>query len=142
LNPNLPLAWCFAGGDNSCLGRHEEAIAQITEAQRLSPHDPHGFLFDTVLMLPHLLRGDFETTVTLGRRAISLNSSFSSTYKGYLSALGHLGRDNEATGVLARLLTLEPGFSVRNAIERSPLMRPADLALYAEGLRRAGLREG
>jgi tetratricopeptide (TPR) repeat protein len=142
LNPNLPLAWCFSGSDSSCLGRHEEAIAQVTEAQRLSPHDPHAFLFDTVLMLPHLLRGDFETTVTLGQRAIMLNPSFSSTYKGYLSALGHLGRDGEAAGILARLLMLEPGFSIRDAVARSPMMRPDDLALYAEGLRRAGLREG
>ena len=142
LNPNLPLAWCFSGGDNSYLGRHEEAIAQITEAQRLSPHDPHAFYFDSVLMLPHLLRGDFETTVTLGRRSIALNPSFSGTYKGYLSALGHLGRDGEAVEVLPRLLALEPGFSIRSAVERSPMTRREDLALYAEGLRRAGLREG
>jgi DNA-binding SARP family transcriptional activator/tetratricopeptide (TPR) repeat protein len=142
LNPNLPLAWCFSGGDNSYLGRHEEAIEQITEAQRLSPHDPHAFFFDSVLMIPHLLRGDFETVATLGQRAIELNPRFSGTYKGYLSTLGHLGRDDEAARVLARLLALEPGFSVRNAMERSPLTRREDLALYAEGLRRGGLREG
>jgi TolB-like protein len=142
INPNLPLAWCFSGADNSCLGRHEEAIARINHAQRLSPHDPHAFFFDATLMLPHLLCGDFEIVVTLGRRAIELNPGFSATYKGYLAALGHLGRDGEAARVLARLLTLEPGFSIRNAIERSPMTRPEDLALYAEGLRRAGLREG
>jgi DNA-binding SARP family transcriptional activator/TolB-like protein len=142
LNPNLPLAWCFSGVANGYLGRHEEAIARITHAQRLSPHDPHAFFFEMALMVPHLLRGAFETVVMLGRRAIELNPSFSSTYKGYLAALGHLGRDGEAAGVRARLLTLEPAFSIRNAVERSPMMRPEDLALYAEGLRRAGLREG
>jgi DNA-binding SARP family transcriptional activator len=142
LNPNLPLAWCFAGCANSYLGRHEEAIAQLTEAQRLSPHDPHAFFFDAVLTIPHLLLGQFETVVTVGRRAIELNPSFSSTYKGYLSALGHLGRDGEAARVLARLLALEPGYSIRSAVERAPLMRREDMALYAEGLRRGGLREG
>jgi DNA-binding SARP family transcriptional activator/TolB-like protein len=142
LNPNLPLAWCFSGAANSYLGRHEEAIAQITQAQRLSPHDPHAFFFDMALMMPHFLCGDFETVVMLGRRAIELNPSFSSTYKGYLATLGQLRRDGEAARVLARLLTLEPGFSIRNAVERSPMMRSEDLALYAEGLRRAGLREG
>ena len=95
LNPNLPLAWCFSGVANGYLGRHEEAIAQITHAQHLSPHDPHAFFFDMALMLPHLLCGEFETVVTLGRRAIELNPSFSSTYKGYLAALGHLNRDDE-----------------------------------------------
>ena len=95
LNPNLPLAWCFSGVANSYLGRHEEAIERIAQAQQLSPHDPHAFFFDMALMMPHLLRGEFETVVTLGRRAIELNPSFSSTYKGYLAALGHLGRDAE-----------------------------------------------
>jgi hypothetical protein len=94
------------------------------------------------LTMPHLLRGEFDTVVTLGRRAIELNPSFSSTYKGYLAALGHLRRDRDAARVLARLLTLEPNFSIRDAVERSPMIRPADLALYAEGLRRGGLREG
>jgi DNA-binding SARP family transcriptional activator len=142
LNPNLPLAWCFSGVANSYLGRHEEAIERIAQAQRLSPHDPHAFFFDMALTMPHLLRGEFDTVVTLGRRAIELNPSFSSTYKGYLAALGHLGRDHDASRVLARLLTLEPSFSIRDAVERSPMIRPDDLALYAEGLRRAGLREG
>jgi DNA-binding SARP family transcriptional activator len=142
LNPILPLAWCLAGGTNSYLGRHEEAIAQITQAKQLSPHDPHAFFFNAALMLPHLLLGDFETVVTVGRQAIELNPSFSAPYKPYLSTFGHLGRDAEAARILARLLALEPGFSVRNAVERSPLTRREDLALYAEGLRRAGLREG
>jgi DNA-binding SARP family transcriptional activator len=142
LNPSLPLAWCLSGVSTSYLGRHEEAIAQLTQAERLSPQDPHAFFFDSALMLPHLLCGDFETAVTLGRRAIERNPSFSATYKACLSALGHLGRDSDAARVLARLLALEPGFSVRDAIERSPLMRRQDLALYAEGLRRGGLREG
>jgi DNA-binding SARP family transcriptional activator len=142
LNPNLPLAWGFSGVANGYLGRHEEAIAQITHAQHLSPHDPHAFFFDMALMLPHLLCGEFETVVTLGRRAIELNPSFSSTYKGYLAALGHLNRDDETARIRARLLVLEPSFSVRDAVDRSPMMRPKDLALYAEGLRRAGLREG
>jgi tetratricopeptide (TPR) repeat protein len=142
LNPNLPLAWCFSGFAHSYLGRHSEAIEQINQAKRLSPHDPHGFFFDMALMMPHFLCGDFETVVTIGRRAIELNPSCSSTYKGYLATLGHLGHDDEATRVLVRLLTLEPSFSICNAVERSPMTRPEDLALYAEGLRRAGLRRG
>jgi tetratricopeptide (TPR) repeat protein len=142
LNPSLPLAWCLSGGANSYLGRHDEAIAHITRAQRLSPDDPHAFFFNAALTLPHFLRGDFVTVVTVGRRAIELNPCFSASYKPYLSTLGHLGHDEEAARVQARLLALEPAFSVRNAVERSPLVRREDLAFYAEGLRRAGLREG
>jgi DNA-binding SARP family transcriptional activator/TolB-like protein len=142
VNPHLPLAWCFSGFAHSYLGRQETAIQHITQAQRLSPHDPHAFFFDMALMMPHFLRGDFENAIISGRRAIELNPGCSSTYKGYLATLGHLQHDQEAARVLARLLILEPGFSIRSAIERSPMIRRDDLALYAEGLRRAGLREG
>ncbi len=142
LNPNLPLAWCFSGFAHSYAGHHKAAIDQIMHAQRLSPHDPHAFFFDMALMMPQFLNGDFENAVISGRRAIELNPGCSSTYKGYLATLGHLQRDQETARVLKRLLLLEPGFSVTSAIERSPMMRRDDLALYAEGLRRAGLREG
>jgi DNA-binding SARP family transcriptional activator/TolB-like protein len=142
LNANLPLAWCFYGFAHCYLGNHDEAIRQISHAQRLSPHDPHAFFFDMALMMPLFLRGDFEQAMIAGRRAIELNPSCSSTYKGYLATLGHLGRVQEAALLLARLLALEPKFSVKGAIERSPMTRADDLALYADGLRLAGLREG
>ena len=52
-----------------------------------------------------------------------------------------MDRPREAAEVLHRLLVLEPRFSVLEALNRSPLSRPEDIARYAEGLRRAGLRE-
>jgi DNA-binding SARP family transcriptional activator len=142
LNPNLPLAWCFSGLAHCYLGRHEVAIKQIARAQHLSPHDPHAFFFDMALMMPHYLRGSFDEALALGRRAIELNPGFTSTYKGYLATLGQLRHNQEAKRVLARLVRLEPGFTVASALERSPLTRQADLDLYADGLRRAGLLEG
>ncbi len=141
LNPNLAIAWCFSGLAHSYLGQHDEALRRITIALRLSPSDPHGFFYDGALIMPHLLRGDFANAVEAGRRAIEINPLFSSAYKGYLSALGLMGRQRETGGMLRRLMTLEPGFSVHQAIMRSPLTRPEDVIQYAEGLRRAGLRE-
>ncbi len=141
LNPGLPLAWCYSGLALCYLGLHEEAIKQITRAQTLAPHDPHAFFFDMALMMPYFLRGELEKALSSGRRAMELNPSFTSTYKGYLATLGQLRREREAARVMARLLELEPGFCVRSAIERSPMTRLLDRNLYAEGLRRAGLPE-
>jgi hypothetical protein len=93
------------------------------------------------LMIPHLARGEYEAVVELGRRATLLNPTLSSTQKGYLSALGHLGRAIEQAIVLERLLRLEPTFSVRQALLRSPYQCEPDRLRYAEGLRRAGLPE-
>jgi DNA-binding SARP family transcriptional activator len=141
LNPNLPLAWVFCGLALAYAGRHDEAIQRIEEGRRLSPFDPHGFFFDTALMVPTLMRRQFDAVVELGRRAAHLNPTLSTTLKGYLSALGHLGPSAEMLSIRARLLELEPGFCVQRALARSPLQREADRALYADGLRRAGLPE-
>lgn len=141
LNPNSALAWCFSGLAHSYMGRHEEALRRINVALRLSPSDPHGFFFDMALIMPHLMRGDYPAAIEAGRRAIEINPYFSSAYKGYLAALGLMDRRKEAHEVLLRLLALEPRFSVMEAMSCSPLSRPEDIARYAEGLRRAGLRE-
>lgn len=141
LNPNLALAWCFFGLAQCYRGNHDEAARLIQQSMRLSPYDPHLFFFDMALTMPHLLRGEYAAAVEIGRRAIELNPGFTSSYKGHLSALGHLGRDREAEQIRTCLLELEPGFTVRQAILRSPMSRPEDLGRYAEGLRRAGLPE-
>jgi TolB-like protein len=141
LNPNLPLAWCFSGLAHSYLGNEQEAIRRLRHAHQLSPHDPHSFFFDTALTMPFIVRGEYDSALELGRRAIALNPGFSSAYKVCLAALGHLRRSDDAGDMRARLLALEPGFSVTDAVARSPMIRSEDIARYAEGLRRAGLPE-
>ena len=139
LNPNLSMAWCYSGLAHCYLGQHAEAIRRIKFAQRLSPHDPHGFFFDMALGMPFLFTGDYDEAVRVGRRARNLNPGLSSTYKGLLAALGHLGADREAASVRKTLLGLEPGFSISRAMARSPLLRPQDRKRYADGLRLAGI---
>jgi len=139
LNPNLPMAWAFLGLAQTYLGAHDEGLVSIEQARRLSPVDPHGFFFDMALTMPLLLKGDYPAAVEVGRRAIELNPAFSSAYKGFLAALGHLGLTAEADAVRARLLRIEPRLTVADAVRRSPMLRAEDVAHYAEGLRRAGL---
>jgi tetratricopeptide (TPR) repeat protein len=141
LNPNLALAWCFSGLSHVCLGRHEDALRRINQAILLSPADPHRFVFDAALIVPSLMTGDCPGAVEAGRRAVELNPLFSFTYQFYLAALGWMQLPLEAREVLDRLLGLEPDFSVEAAMLRLPLRRGEDVARYAEGLRRAGLRE-
>jgi DNA-binding SARP family transcriptional activator/TolB-like protein/cytochrome c-type biogenesis protein CcmH/NrfG len=141
LNPNLAIAWCFSGFTLSYLGDHATALARMAKAIELSPSDPHLFFFHAAIIMPLLLLGEFEEAAAAGRKAIELNPWFSSSFKGLLAALGHLGQVKEAASVMARLLRLEPDFTVRDAIARSPMGLPMDIERYADGLRRAGLAE-
>ncbi len=141
LNPNLALAWCYSGLAHSYIGEHTEAIRRLQRAQNLSPHDPHSFFFDMALVMPLLLTGQYEDAARIGRRARDRHPGFSSTYKGLLATLGHLGAHREAAAVRRVLFDLEPNFSIHEALSRSPLARPEDRIRYAEGLRLAGVPE-
>jgi hypothetical protein len=46
-----------------------------------------------------------------------------------------------AKGFMARLRDIDPALRISNLQDVTPLQRPQDIALYAEGLRAAGLPE-
>jgi TolB-like protein len=142
LNPNLAIAWCFSGFASSYLGDQNTALVRMRQAIELSPSDPHLFFFQAAIIMPLLLSGDYQEAAAAGREAIELNPWFSSSFKGYLAVLGHLGYHRDAAEVLARLLRLEPGFTVQDAIRRSPMGLAVDVERYATGLRLGGLPEG
>jgi tetratricopeptide (TPR) repeat protein len=141
LNANMALAWCYSGLAHAYLGEHTEAIRRIQHAKHLSPHDPHGFFFDTAIALPMLLIGQYEASARMCRQARDHHPGLSATYKSLLAALGHLRADAEAAAVRKTLFALEPDFSICSAALRSPLVRREDLDCYLQGLRQAGVPE-
>lgn len=141
LNPNLAMAWALSAIAYAYMGEPEEAERRNNRYKKLSPLDPHAFFFDAFFILIHLLKRDYESAVAVGRAVIEMNPSFSATYKPYLAALGHLGREQEAAVVRRRLLAIEPDFTVERFVATSPLERESDREHYADGLRLAGVPE-
>jgi DNA-binding SARP family transcriptional activator len=141
LNPNLAMAWALSAVAYAYIGDPEEAERRNNRYKKLSPLDPHAFFYDTFFIHIHLLKRDFESAVAFGRTVSEMNPSFSASYKFYLVALGHTGRTQEAAVVRQRLLLLEPDFTVERFMATTPLEREGDRALYAEGLRLAGVPE-
>ena len=140
LNLNLPLIWRMSAHAYSYLGDGAEAVRRINHARALSPTDPQGSAVYGGLATAFWVQGDFAKAAEAGRLAIALNPSFTSSYKVYVTAMSHLGFNEQARNALARLLQLEPGFSMEQAARRSPFVTKAARNLYAEGLRAAGLR--
>jgi DNA-binding SARP family transcriptional activator/TolB-like protein len=138
-NPNLPLSWCLSGLAESYVGNSADAIQHIHHSLALSPADPLDYFNENALCAAYTLNGDYEAAAAAGVRSIMLNPGFSSSRKSYLAAMGHLGRREAAAPSLRALLKLEPGFTVNQAVSRSPIATKEGLAIYAEGLRAAGL---
>jgi DNA-binding SARP family transcriptional activator/TolB-like protein len=142
LNPNLSMAWGLSGVAFAYIGDLPEAERRLQRYKKLSPLDPHSFFFDTGSCFVALLKGDHARAAMIGRGVSESNPAFSAACKPYLAALGHLGQHSEAATVLARLLALEPGFTVQKFLASAPFEIAAHREHYAAGLRLAGVPEG
>jgi adenylate cyclase len=68
----------------------------------------------------------------------SQNPSYVPVYRCLASAFAHLGRDAEAREAAARLLEVDPSFTIPAWIDRG---EQSKAKLMIEGLRKAGLPE-
>lgn len=139
INPALALGWHLFGVTHAYAGRHDEAYRCILRCRELAPNDPHGFFAEGALGIVHLLRSEYEAAADVGRRVTERHPHFTSAYKSYLSALGHLGRKVEAAGVLQRLKRLDSRFTLQSFRATAPYGRRQDLEHFISGLRLAGL---
>ena len=141
LNPNLAMAWNLSGVAFAYLGDLPEAERRVARYKQLSPFDPQAYFYDTARIIIALLKHGHEQAVEIGREVSQMNPAFSAACKPYLAALGHLGAKSEADSVRARLLEIEPEFSVSRFTQASPFERAEDRDHYVRGLRLAGIKE-
>ena len=139
VNPSLPLAWHLSGVAQAYKGNLDEARRRIDHCRRLSPRDPHSFFADGAAIIVELLSQQHELAAAMGRRVTQLHPRFSAAYKPYLSALGHMGEEREASLIQRRLLALEPDFNLKNFRVSSPFARREHLEHYVLGLSLAGI---
>ena len=103
----------------------------------MSPVDPklHFTLTGMGQVLIELRR--FDEAIVAGKKALRQNPSYVATYLCLASAFAHLGRDAEAHDAAARVLEIDPAFTISAHIARVP----KNSKLFIEGLRKAGLPE-
>jgi adenylate cyclase len=138
LNPNSFNAWHYRGWVYRIAGLPEEAVPSFERAVRMSPIDPllHRSLTGMGLAFIELRR--FDEAVVAGKKALRQNPSYSLAHRCLASAFAHLGRDAEAREAAARVLELDPAFTISSWIARGGY---SNAKLLIEGLRNAGLPE-
>jgi len=139
LNPNSFHAWNGNGWVCRVAGRLQEALSSFERAIRMSPSDP--WLHSTLSGMGYVLieLGRFEDAIAAGKKAEHQNPLFSPAHRCLASAFAHLGCDAEAHKAAARLLEVEPGFTISAWIARGG---QSNAKLLIEGFRKAGLPVG
>jgi adenylate cyclase len=138
LNPNSYLAWTNRGWVHNIAGLSEEAVRSFERAIRMSPVDPalHRSFGGMGWAFIELRR--FDEAIVAGKKALRQNPSFPGTYRCLASAFAHLGSDVAAHDAAARVLEIDPAFTISALIARGGY---SNAKLVIEGLRKAGLPE-
>ncbi len=139
LTPSFALAHYGLGIALMFYGQAAEAVPELEMAARLSPHDPYMWLFEMNRAAARIALGQFEDAERLGRSAIRRPGAGFWAYAHLASALGNLGRIEEARPVLEKLFELKPEFSPEFFESVWIGVDPSFTTPYFEGLRKAGL---
>jgi adenylate cyclase len=138
LNPNSYFAWNGRGHVYRIAGLPEEAVRSYERAIRMSPVDPRLHFAFAGMGMASIELGRFDEAIVVGKKALRQKPSVPLAYRCLASAFAHLGRDAEAREAAARLLQLDPAFTISALIARGGY---SNSKVLIEGLRKAGLPE-
>jgi adenylate cyclase len=91
--------------------------------------------------MAHLLAGRFEEASSWAERSLREKPDFLASLRFAAASYALAGRTEDAQKVVSRILALDPGERISNLADVVSIRRAADMALFSEGLRKAGLPE-
>jgi len=121
-------------------GEGDRAIEWAEKGLRLSPFDPWSFNAWFGVWAGNFQQARYEDAAHAARKSVQSSPGFSIPHLCLVSALVKLGRIDEAKAAAARVLELQPRFSIGEwcaAIDPAPEIA----APMTEALRAAGLPE-
>ena len=136
LDPNAAYAYFAMGRAETPLGRCEQSIAHIKQAFTLSPRDPVGGLWHTILGVSEACLGRLDAAIAEYKRGIDAGYRTYFPYAYLAGAEAAKGNDAEAKSALAEARRLNPQLTIKSFAETLP-REP----IVIDGLRNAGLPE-
>jgi adenylate cyclase len=122
------------------VGKTADAIRHAEHGLRLSPFDQSLFSYYNLLGLAHYAHGDMEQSVKWYHLSFTEMPNFTATLRVYAAALAAAGRAEQARDIAARLMAVEPAFTISNyARTRLPFRDERIRARYITDLHAAGL---
>ena len=143
LDPSAARTYAFLGYAQSHSGSAEDALESFRAALKLSPRDPALGWFYNGMALAFLFLQRHEESVEWARKALQHPPIQTLMRAHFVSALGHLDREEETGKALADLQEFHPGCTISIVLKQlsSVVSENAFLDHHAEGLRKAGLPE-
>ena len=141
LNPSYASAHFGRAHSLWMSGRPEDAIRSHDEAMRLSPRDPLLWAFQASKAIALILLGRYDEALDWARKAQRQPSTSLWAFMPEVSALGLMGRTEEARAALERVRRLKPDVTCTFATQVLPFSQSADREHFLRGLLEAGVPE-
>jgi TolB-like protein/Flp pilus assembly protein TadD len=138
LNPNAADAQCLLGIVLHFNGRHKDAIEVTKKAIRLNPFPPNWYLFSLGHAYCHA--GMYEEAIAACKKALRIEPENLIAHQRLAISYSLSGREEEARAEAAEVLRINPKFSLQYWAKIQPYKNQADIELWVNGLRKAGLK--
>jgi len=138
LEPNSVDAYTQLGANLRWAGRCAEAIPILQKAMRLSPIPPTVCM--SALAQCYRTTGQYEEAIALFRRILQKEPNQLPAQVQIVVALMQAGKEDEARAEAAKVLRIDPKFSVESFARRLPYKDQKVIDDLVSALRKAGLK--
>jgi TolB-like protein len=138
LSPSCALTYIFGSVVMVLAGDADRGIEWGERALRLSPFDPMNYAPWHSITLGHIQRGEYEAAAEAAHKVFQANPYWSYAHVLLAAAHAKLGRLDAAKAAAARVLDLEPGYTISGHCAAFDI-HPSLAAPLSEALRVAGL---
>jgi adenylate cyclase len=142
INPNYAWAHGFLGSALTWTERPLDAIAPLERAIRLSPFDPMTWKWLHNMVQAYFYSHELEPAIATARELIRMRPELRFPQQILVSALGHLGRYEEARAAFAQGIARHGKiFEEKMRVPSGPPVSAANDEYELEGFRKAGVIE-
>ena len=120
-------------------GRPDQALKSHDEAMRLSPRDPLMWAFQASKAIALILLGQYDDALHWARLSQGHANTALWAFMSEVSALGSLGRIDEAKAAFERVKLVKPDATCSFATRVLPITHDSDRERFVSGLKAAGV---
>jgi serine/threonine protein kinase/Tfp pilus assembly protein PilF len=141
VNPSSAMAYNFSSVIRVFRGEDEIAVAHAQRAIRLSPLDPLRAAAWMSIAYAHFWRGSYAEAVTAAEKGALANPRFPVAQTILAASRARLGQPDQARAAAARLLELDPSFTLAGQERAMALVgvHPDRVEAFLGALRDAGI---
>lgn len=139
-NPNHSTVMSLCAFANLMVGDVERGRQGYVRALAVSPEALDLYELLVGVALADLMLGQFESALEWGQRSLAANGDWLGAHWTVVSALGHLGRQDEAKAAVERLLAKAPHISLGH-LRRTGARYSSRHDILVDGMRKAGMPE-